>query len=857
MTDNLEFKVSSGLKSIIGKDLITDDNIAVFELVKNSYDAQAKNIEITFEEHRIIIADDGKGMSLDDLKDKWLFVAYSAKKDNTEDSTPESTKINSYRDKIQERRHYAGAKGIGRFSSDRLGSFLRIVTKKVGVETYEEIKVDWSRFEEDQTETFEEIKVAHNSLGKSDLQFPKASVKGTALEITGLHSSWNRERLKQLKHSLEKLINPFSENNDFSIKIICEKEIEEDERKENGEYKYIERDRINGLVNNSILEILKIKTTQIRVEVNTDFITTNIVDRGTPIYSIREVNKEFSLLTNVKIDLYFLNSSAKNNFTRLMGVQPVNFGSVFLFKNGFRVQPFGEVGDDSWGLDYRAQQGYNRFLGTRDLFGKVEILTDNVDEFKEVSSRDGGLVETVGYHQIMNLFKEKGLIRLERYVAGVLWGEGFKRRKYFGEGNEANKKADDYRDLLKKDDKVSDNTNTIVANLGSKLDFIQIIKSLVSNKDIEIIDYNRDFVDLVNEKIDEYQTKFIVDLETIAEQTDDEDLKRKIVQIEESFQELKRQKEEAERRADEEERKRKEAEEKAKEEEKKRLEAEKKQQQEEEKRRKAELAAERKEKERLQAELDKLKAQEKARKEEEARKQAEKVAENQKRQLDRFRSAETVTYKDLRDSNHIIGVYSDDISKKIKLFKTKLDRNPSMKKEEILSILQGISLANEKINTITKFTTKSNFLQAKLSTEEDIVKYIKNYIGNIYSVLHKDMKIEFIDNGVEFIKDFQPIELSVVLDNILGNSRKKDASKSIFEFSKKGSNVILSIKDVGKVLDSSMDERLIFEEGVTSTKGAGLGLSHVKRILENDFDASIEYNSAYKKGFELIIEFKK
>lgn len=857
MSDNLEFKVSSGLKSIIGKDLITDDNIAVFELVKNSYDAQAKNIEITFEEDKIIIADDGKGMSLDDLKDKWLFVAFSAKKDNTEDGTNESPKENSYRDKIQERRHYAGAKGIGRFSSDRLGSFLRIVTRNSETKAYEEIKVDWSKFEKDQNEIFEKIKVVHNTKKKTDIQFPKRSPKGTALEITKLHSKWDRERLKQLKHSLEKLINPFAESNDFSIKIICEKEIEEDSRKENGKFKHIERDRINGPVNNSILEILKIKTTQISVEADEAFITTKIIDRGTPIYSIREKNKEFSLLTNVKIDLYFLNTSAKNNFTRLMGVQPVNFGSVFLFKNGFRVQPFGEIGDDSWGLDYRAQQGYNRFLGTRDLFGKVEILTDNAEEFKEVSSRDGGLVETIGYHQIMNLFKEKGLVRLERYVVGVLWGEGFKKRKYFGEGGEADKKADNYRDQLKKDDKVSDNANAIQANLGSKLDFIQIIKSLVSNKDVEIINYNRDFVDLVNEKIDEYQTKFIVDLETIAEQTNDEDLKRKIVEIEESFQELKRQKEEAERRADQEERRRREAEEKANEEEKKRLEAERKQQEEEERRRKAELAAERKEKERLQAELDKLKAQEKAREEEEARKQAEKVAENQKRQLDRFRSAETVTYKDLRDSNHIIGVYSDDISKKIKLFKTKLDRNPSMKKEEILSILQGISLANEKINTITKFTTKSNFLQAKLSTEEDIVMYIKNYINNIYSVLHKDMKIEFIDNGVEFIKDFQPIELSVVLDNLLGNSRKKDASKSIFEFSKKGNNIILSIKDVGKMLDSSMDEKLIFEEGVTSTKGAGLGLSHVKRILEKDFNASIEYNPAYKKGFELIIEFKK
>ena len=232
-------------------------------------------------------------------------------------------------------------------------------------------------------------------------------------------------------------------------------------------------------------------------------------------------------------------------------------------------------------------------------------------------------------------------------------------------------------------------------------------------------------------------------------------------------------------------------------------------------------------------------------------------AENRKRQLDRIRSAESITYKDLRDSNHIIGVYSDDISKKIKLFKTKLDRNPLIQKEDALSFLQGVSLANEKINTITKFTTKSNFLQAQLSTEEDVVKYIKNYIDKIYSVLHKELKFEYIDNGVEFVREFQPIELSVVMDNILSNSKKKGSSKVIFEFSEKSNSIFLSIKDIGKCLDREIDEALIFEEGVTSTKGAGLGLSHVKRVLENDFNASIVYNPLYKKGFELIIEFKR
>ena len=84
--DKLQFKVSSALKDLVGKDLIRNENIAIFELVKNSYDAFATKVEITFEPERIIIADNGKGMTLDDLKNKWLFLAYSAKKDGSEDS---------------------------------------------------------------------------------------------------------------------------------------------------------------------------------------------------------------------------------------------------------------------------------------------------------------------------------------------------------------------------------------------------------------------------------------------------------------------------------------------------------------------------------------------------------------------------------------------------------------------------------------------------------------------------------------------------------------------------------------------------------------------------------------------------
>lgn len=839
----VSFDVKTGMKNIIGRDLITDDFIAIYELVKNSYDAYANYVTIAFSKNEIVITDNGKGMSEIDLKNKWFAVAYSAKQDGSEDSD-EDKKREKHLNNLKSRRYYAGAKGVGRFSCDRLGNNLELTTKKVEESTLYKINVDWNQFEKNAKQSFGDVQVPMER-SQEDATFPKNQPHGTILRITNLNSNWSEDKLTELKRSLEKLINPFSKESDFEIEIIAPDLKETDKNK-------LEFQKINGVINNSILRVLDIKTTQVNVVVTNEKINTKLIDRGSLMYHIQEPNKHSNIIDNLDISLYFLNRSAKVHFGKIMDIEPVNYGNVFLFKNGFRVQPYGNVGDDSWGLDKNKTQGYGRYLGTRELFGKVDLTTEKFNEFKEVSSRDGGLVETLGKKILFELFDEKALKRLERYVSGVLWGEAFKRKNYFIDSDT----ADEIRKGLK-DDKDKDSYDDIKENIGSKIDFVNLIKSLSDDRDINIIAYNKGLLDFVNEQLDLIQPKFIQDLEKIAEKTNDQDLFDQIRSTEESFNNILKEKEEAEKKAREEEEKRVEAEKKAEEEEKKRLAAEERARKEEERRRKAELDAERKEKERLQAELEKLKALDQARREEEARKKAEKTAENRKNQLDRFRSAESVTYKDLRDSNHIIGVYSDDITKKIKLFKRKLDKNPQLNKEDILSFLQGISLANEKINTITKFTTKSNFLQAQLSTNEDIIKYIKKYIDNIYSVLHKELEFEFIDNEVEFIKEFQPIELSVVLDNILSNSIKKNASKIIFEFTENNRFVFLSIKDIGKSLDDTIDEKLIFEEGITSTKGAGLGLSHVKRILEGDLNGAITYNSEYKNGFELIIQFDK
>ncbi|NIJ45609.1 signal transduction histidine kinase [Wenyingzhuangia heitensis] len=829
MGDELEFKISTGLKDIIGKDLITDEFIAVFELVKNSYDAFAKNVIIIIEDDKLIISDDGKGMSLDDLKNKWLFVAYSAKKDNSEDINS-LDKNESYRDIIQERKHYAGAKGIGRFSSDRLGKLLTIKTKNNYSTNLEELKIDWSRFEKNQKNTFETVKVNHSTITNNGVKFPENSNSGTILEISNLYNVWDRTRILALKHSLEKLINPFSDNNDFNIEIICNRELDNDK---NGFYKsgrdkkgkkYFDRDKVNGLIKNAILDILELKTSQITFKISKGEIETKIIDRGELIYHIKEPAKDFQIIENLQIDLYFLNRSAKHNFSLKMGIQPIHFGSIFLFKNGFRIQPFGEKGDDSWGIDFRAQQGYNRFLGTRNLFGRVSISTDNLEQFKEVSNREGGLIETPGYHELINAF-DLAHRRLERYVVGVLWGEGFRKQKYFGDDSD---KAAQYR-LELSTDKDSDNLEIVKSNLGSKLDFIQIIKSLSSNKDIKIIDFNKDFIDLVNEKIDDTQLKFISDLKDIADKTDDYKLLNKVNDIENSFERLKKEKENAQKKAIEEERKRKEAEAKVIKEEKARKEAENKAKKEEEKRIKAELDTLKKEKERALADLAKLKAEQKAREEKEKNKDLSDklIIETKKTQY------LTATRKTLSDDAeqlvHSIDLYVGNASTYVNdLLISNIDEQT---KSKIYSIKNNI----DKAIKVSQIIIKSNFDYKYTSQRINLPGYIKEYLEGI-DLSRGNVRIE-TKNVFEKFALINPIEIDIVFDNLVSNSIKAKAENIIVEFIKSKTKLEIYYYDdgigVSEILLKNPDS--IFELGVRDSKekGSGIGMYDAKKRITN------------------------
>lgn len=452
MTNNnekLSFKVSSGLKNIIGKDLISDKYIAIFELVKNSYDAQAHNVNISFSDAfdgspSIIISDDGLGMNYRDIIDKWLFVAYSEKK-------KQNRKESDYRNDFK--RNIAGAKGVGRFSCDRLGSKLRLIAKKEEELVAHYLDIDWNAFEYDDHMEFINIPVDyHTGI------FPGSVSHGVILEITELREDWDRNDIIKLKKSLMKLISPdfHNEEDKFEIKIDASSELKKDkELIQKGNV--ASRDLVNGVIVNDVFEKLNIKTTNLTLDISEDGkeIKTMLADRGQVIFEIVEKNVKYLLLHNIHISLFYLNRIAKTNFTRLMGIESVNYGSVFVYKNGFRVNPYGDPNEDFFGINKRKAQGYNRFLGTREIMGRISISGDN-DGFIETSSRAHGFIQTNEFESLSDLFVQKVLKVLERYVVNVIdWNNSDEAEKEINPSEVSDKILAEFADLSAKNDIIS------------------------------------------------------------------------------------------------------------------------------------------------------------------------------------------------------------------------------------------------------------------------------------------------------------------------------------------------------------------------------------------------------------------
>lgn len=192
-TDSISFQAEGRLLQELGLRLVASPEVALVELIKNAYDADSPSCTVRLEQQqrRLVVVDEGLGMSLDDFKTKWMRIATSSK-------TAEQTSK-------KYGRRLTGAKGIGRFAVRYLGDHLALKSIAFDPEydctTLLEAAFDWPRL--DIARDISEISVDYSLSQVGD-----GTTTGTTLTITGLRSSADFTRAKDLRNAVLRIVSP-------------------------------------------------------------------------------------------------------------------------------------------------------------------------------------------------------------------------------------------------------------------------------------------------------------------------------------------------------------------------------------------------------------------------------------------------------------------------------------------------------------------------------------------------------------------------------------------------------------------------------------------------------------------------
>lgn len=391
----------------IGEELISSETVAILELVKNAYDADAGYVLVRFEatasdeDGVLFVEDDGHGMSLGVVENSWMEPATITKK-----QTQESRYLN---------RRLLGEKGVGRFATARLATELELCTRAVGSEKEVYAIFDWSQFDNDDLYLDQVLILAEErqpSVMVADRELPVASdaninglprdgSHGTQLKMNHLKRSWGTRELSDLRRGLSRLVSPFEADRGFRIFLQLPDQTvgtaQELEPPEIIKYPHYE---LSGSVDQAGKFDFDIK-------LNSTAFSQKIVGwfrRSTGAkQEIVESAEEEPGLGEVPIvcgafsfnilvwDRDQLGSVDQKIGTGIRSIRRDldSIAGVSIYRDGFRVLPYGEPENDWLKLDLRRVQNPTFRLSNNQITGFVRIGADSNPQLKDQSNREG------------------------------------------------------------------------------------------------------------------------------------------------------------------------------------------------------------------------------------------------------------------------------------------------------------------------------------------------------------------------------------------------------------------------------------------------------------------------------------
>jgi signal transduction histidine kinase len=365
----LHFEVSANLQRLIGEELISNEEMAFIELVKNAYDSGASKVHITLHQETpaaypyVTIFDDGEGMDLDDFQSRFMFAAYSERDQEAATATRIPT----------------GEKGIGRFAADRIGTQLTVTTKSAQSQKALEVSFDWTEFR-DKSKKFNEIDIPY-----SYVENPfGASPRGTLLTIRNLRSKWDRTKVEDLKIALGSLLSPYKASDGFRIEVSVV-----------GRRPSTERITPQKPIQANY--VLQFKVTHDgRVLRKFRSPADGNLQDWTPVPGLLATS-----LPNLKgILLYYIRKPSK---TLVKGLLP----GVQLFRDGFLMQPFGSpISDRLELIEKRVKRAGHATVVPNRLFGFVDISRLLHPGLRDTTSRQE-MIDTQELHELVIVLKSQ------------------------------------------------------------------------------------------------------------------------------------------------------------------------------------------------------------------------------------------------------------------------------------------------------------------------------------------------------------------------------------------------------------------------------------------------------------------
>jgi anti-sigma regulatory factor (Ser/Thr protein kinase) len=409
------FRPRARLLQLLGDQLIGTPKLAVFELVKNAYDADASVVSVEInglrtDNPKIIVQDDGQGMSPDTVKNVWLVPG----DDHREQQRNAAVRSPKYG------RLPLGEKGLGRFAVHKLGDRISMVTRAAGQKECI-VQIDWSALIENRFLEDAEVTVVER-----EPEVFSGDATGTRIVIDRLRdSTWSRRDVRDLYRQVNSIASPFGQKEgEFAVRLNVPDHPEWistlpdphqllrrapwrfqftfDGSHLSFDYEFL---GVPG-IRVSPREVCREETLAVRRRYEPDDLdpngspgkakTVKLVATPDMLEGIGPISGQFFIFDR---DRAVLSRYGESRFIERFLDQN---GGVRVYRDGIRIYNYGEPGDDWLGLDLSRVNSPTRSVSRNIIVGQIELQLAQSRGLREKTNREG-FVETVEYERLREI----------------------------------------------------------------------------------------------------------------------------------------------------------------------------------------------------------------------------------------------------------------------------------------------------------------------------------------------------------------------------------------------------------------------------------------------------------------------